>query len=72
MLAVGNDCFPAGARLAAASFRLRGTMRYQASAQDPFVLSAVALTVLLTGALSVAGPVRPVLHADPVTLLREQ
>jgi len=42
---------------------------YQASAQDPFVLAAVALTVLLTGSLSVAGPVRRALHIDPANLL---
>ena len=33
---------------------------------DPIVLIAVALTVLLTGALPVAGPVAPgALHVDP-------
>ena len=45
---------------------------YQATAQDPVVLGAVALTILLTGMLSVAGPVRRALHADPANLLREQ
>jgi ABC-type antimicrobial peptide transport system permease subunit len=45
---------------------------YQASAQDPFVLGAVALTILLTGALSVAGPVRRALHVDPAELLRQE
>jgi hypothetical protein len=40
--------------------------------QDPVVLTAVVLTTVLTATLSVAGPVRHVLHADPATLLREQ
>ncbi len=61
-----------GIVLGVAASRVLSAIVYQASAQDPFVLSAVALTVLLTGALSVAGPVRRVLDADPVTLLREQ
>ena len=38
----------------------------------PFVLAAVVFTMLLTGLLSVAGPVRRVLHVDPAKLLREQ
>jgi predicted permease len=61
-----------GLLLGAAASRLLAVIVYQASAQDPFVLAAVALTLLLTGSLSVAGPVRRVLHADPATLLREQ
>ncbi len=61
-----------GIVLGVAASRVLSAIVYQASAQDPFVLAAVALTVLLTGALSVAGPVRRVLHLDPATLLREQ
>jgi predicted permease len=61
-----------GLLLGVAASRLLSVIVYQASAQDPFVLAAVAFTLLLTGALSVAGPVRRVLHADPATLLREQ
>jgi predicted permease len=61
-----------GLLLGVAASRLLSVIVYQASAQDPFVLAAVVLTLLLTGALSVAGPVRRVLHADPATLLREQ
>jgi hypothetical protein len=38
----------------------------------PFVLSAAALTILLTGGLPVAGPVRRALNVDPALLLREQ
>ena len=61
-----------GIVLGVAASRLLSAIVYQASAQDPFVLGAVVLTTVLTGALSVAGPVRRVLHADPATLLREQ
>jgi predicted permease len=61
-----------GIVLGVAASRLLSAIVYQASAQDPFVLAAVGLTVLLTGSLSVAGPVRRVLHVDPANLLREQ
>ncbi len=61
-----------GIVLGMAASRLLSAIVYQASAQDPFVLAAVALTTVLTGSLSVAGPVRRVLHVDPATLLREQ
>ncbi len=52
--------------------RLLSAIVFQASAQDPFVLGAVAVTLMLTGFVSVAGPVRRVLHVDPAKLLREQ
>ena len=45
---------------------------YQASAQDPLVLTAVAFTLLLTGTLSIIAPVRHALQADPANLLREE
>jgi predicted permease len=61
-----------GILLGLAASRLLAAIVYQASARDPFVLAAVASTTLLTGLLSVAGPVRRVFHADPGTLLREQ
>jgi predicted permease len=61
-----------GLLLGVAASRLLSAIVYQATAQDPFVLAAVAMTVLLTGLLSVAGPVRRALHIDPATLLREQ
>ncbi|HEV1995217.1 MAG TPA: ABC transporter permease [Candidatus Acidoferrum sp.] len=61
-----------GLVLGVAASRILSAIVYQASAQDPFVLAAVAFTVLLTGSLSVAGPVRRVLHVDPANLLREQ
>jgi hypothetical protein len=62
----------AGLLLGVAASRILSAVVYQASAQDPFVLGAVALTILLTGGLSVTGPVRKALNADPALLLREQ
>jgi len=61
-----------GIVLGVAASRLLSAIVYQASAQDPFVLVAVVLTMVLTGSLAVAGPVRRVLHIDPANLLREQ
>jgi ABC-type antimicrobial peptide transport system permease subunit len=61
-----------GIVLGAAASRLLSAIVYQASAQDPFVLAAVASTMVLTGSLAVAGPVRRALHIDPARLLREQ
>jgi ABC-type antimicrobial peptide transport system permease subunit len=61
-----------GLVLGLAASRLLSAIVYQASAQDPFVLAAVAFTMVLTGTLSVAGPVRRALHIDPAHLLREQ
>jgi hypothetical protein len=58
--------------LGIAASRVLSAIVYHASAQDPLVLAAVVFTVLVTGALSVAGPVRRVLHVDPANLLREQ
>jgi predicted permease len=61
-----------GLLLGVAASRVLSAIVYQATAQDPFVLAAVALTTALAGVLSVAGPVKRVLHADPAALLREQ
>ena len=61
-----------GILLGVAASRILSAIVYQASAQDPFVLAAVVFTLLLTGTLSVAGPVRRVLYIDPANLLREQ
>jgi ABC-type antimicrobial peptide transport system permease subunit len=61
-----------GMLLGVAASRVLSAIVYQASAQDPFVLGAVALTVLVTGSLSVAGPVRRALRIDPANVLREQ
>ena len=62
----------AGLLLGVAASRLLAAIVYQATAQDPFVLGAVVLTLLITGAVSVAGPVRRALHVDPANVLREQ
>ena len=61
-----------GMLLGVAASRVLSAIVYQATAQDPFVLAAVALTLLITGSLSVAGPVRRALHIDPANVLREQ
>jgi predicted permease len=61
-----------GMVLGVAASRVLSAIVYHASAQDPFVLVAVALTMVLTGSLSVAGPVRRALRLDPAKLLREQ
>ena len=61
-----------GIALGMAAGRLLSGIVYHASAQDPLVLVAVAFTMVLTGALSVAGPVRRALRLDPAKLLREQ
>jgi predicted permease len=61
-----------GIFLGVATSRILSVIVYQASAQDPLVLLSVALTMLLTGLLSVASPVRRALRIDPATLLREQ
>jgi predicted permease len=60
----------AGILLGIAASKVLSAIVFQATAQDPVVLTAVALTILLTGALSVAGPVRRVLHVDPANVLR--
>ena len=61
-----------GILLDVAASRVLSAIVYQASAQHPFVRAAVAFTILLTGSLSVAGPVRRALRIDPANLLREQ
>jgi len=61
-----------GMLLGVAASRVLSAIVYQATAQDPFVLAAVALTMGLTGSLSVAGPVRRALRIDPANVLREQ
>jgi predicted permease len=71
MIVLGSGCV-VGIVLGAGASRLLSAIVYQASAQDPFVVAAVAFTLLFTGSLSVAGPVRRVLHVDPAGLLREQ
>ncbi|MBV8278236.1 MAG: ABC transporter permease [Verrucomicrobia bacterium] len=72
MLALLGCGSVAGLLLGVATSQILSAVVYQASAQDPVVLGAVALTILLTGGLSVAAPVRRALHADPALLLRDQ
>jgi predicted permease len=61
-----------GISLGLAASRVLSAIVFQASAMDPVVLAAVVLTLALTASISVAGPVRRVLHVDPANLLREQ
>jgi predicted permease len=61
-----------GFLLGIAASRVLSAIVFQASAQDPAVLAAVGLTILLSGSLSVAGPVRRALHVDPALLLRQE
>jgi predicted permease len=69
LLAAGSV---AGLLLGVAASQVLSAIVYQASAQDPVVLAAVVFTMLLTGSLSVAGPVRRALRIDPANVLREQ
>ena len=69
LLATGSV---AGILLGIGASRILSAIVFQATAQDPIVLTAVALTILLTGALSVAGPVRRALQVDPANVLRDQ
>jgi MacB-like periplasmic core domain len=62
----------AGILLGVAASQVLSAIVYQASAQDPSVLAAVAFTVLVTGCLAVAGPIRRALLVDPARLLREE
>ncbi len=61
-----------GLLLGVAASRVLSAIVFQATAQDPVVIAAVAFTVLLSGTLSVAGPVRRALRIDPANVLREQ
>ena len=61
-----------GIALGVAASKVLAVIVYHASAQDPVVLVAVAMTMASAGLLSVAGPVRRALRADPATILREQ
>jgi predicted permease len=69
LLATGSV---AGILLGVATSKILSAIVFQATAQDPFVLVAVAFTILLTGTLAVAGPVRRALRVDPAYVLREQ
>jgi len=69
LLAVGSLV---GMLLGVAASQILSAIVYQASANDPMVLFAVACTAFLTASLSVANPVWRVLHVDPALLLRDQ
>ncbi len=69
LLAVGSV---AGMLLGVATGKLLSAVVYQASAQDPVVIFAVGMTMVLAGLMSVTGPVRRALRVDPANLLREQ
>ncbi len=71
MILLASGC-AIGMLLGVATSRVLSAIVYQATALDPLVLAAVALTLGITGALSVAGPVRRALHIDPANVLREQ
>jgi ABC-type antimicrobial peptide transport system permease subunit len=62
----------AGILLGVAASQILSAIVYQASAQDPLVLAAVGLTIVVTGCLAVASPVHRALHVDPARLLREE
>ena len=61
-----------GLLLGVAASRVLSHIVFQATAQDPLVLTAVGITLLISGLLSVAGPVRRALRVDPANVLREQ
>jgi ABC-type antimicrobial peptide transport system permease subunit len=61
-----------GLLLGVAASRVLSHIVFEATAQDPFVLTAVAFTILLSGLLAVASPVRRALRVDPANVLREQ
>jgi ABC-type antimicrobial peptide transport system permease subunit len=61
-----------GLLLGIAASRVLSHIVFEATAQDPVVLGAVAFTILLSGLLAVAGPVRRALRVDPANVLRDQ
>lgn len=61
-----------GLLLGVAASRVLSHIVFQATAQDPVVLAAVAFTILFSGLFAVAGPVRRALRVDPANVLREQ
>jgi predicted lysophospholipase L1 biosynthesis ABC-type transport system permease subunit len=69
LLATGSI---AGILLGVAASQVLSAIVYQASAEDPSVLAAVAFTVLVSGCLAVAGPIRRALRVDPARLLGEE
>ncbi len=62
----------AGAIVGLASTRLLAAIVYGARASDPWVLLAVALTMVGVGCAATAAPAHRALNVEPVILLREQ
>ena len=62
----------AGLGLGFAASRLLASIVYQATASDPLVLIAVAVTMTLIGVLSAALPARRALSVNPARLLRDE
>ena len=60
-----------GLLLSFATSRLLASVVYEATATDPMVLVAVALTMSLVGVVSAAIPARRAWRIDPMVLLRE-
>jgi ABC-type lipoprotein release transport system permease subunit len=58
--------------LGLASTRILAAIVYDASANDPLIVCAVVLTMLVTGIISAALPARRALTVEPASLLREE
>jgi ABC-type antimicrobial peptide transport system permease subunit len=69
LLGVGSI---AGLALGFAASKLLASIVYQATASDPLVILAVALTMALIGLLSAAFPARRALSINPAKLLRDE
>lgn len=69
LLATGSAV---GLVLGIAVSRVLASIVYQASAQDPVVLIAVALMMILVGLVSASLPARRAVQVEPAKLLREQ
>jgi predicted permease len=69
MLGVGTAL---GLLFALAAGRVLASVVYQASPYDPFALLAVALIMILVGAVSCWAPVRRSLRTDPIAALRSE
>jgi ABC-type antimicrobial peptide transport system permease subunit len=61
-----------GMLLGLASTRILAAIVYGARANDPLIVCAVVLTMLVTGILSAALPARRALTVEPASLLREE
>ncbi len=69
LLIIGST---AGLALGVAASRLLASIVYHASASDPLVLLAVALTMALVGIISASIPARRALAIHPMDLLRQE